>query len=194
MPGFPNYRVSDGGRVVGPRKELVPNASRDGHAVVHVYAGGQYGGRRVAVHTLVLEAFVGPRPEGMEARHLDDDVENNRLDNLAWAAPAEVRCRRRRGTALDGERNGRNKLTARKVAMLKRVLADRPPPETRKGKGRADLMSNAALAARLGVCTDTVKDIARGRIWRHVAPADLVVHLDDLGKAPPKASRVRRRP
>src|SRR6476646_4829912 len=36
------------------------------------------------VHHLVLEAFVGPRPLGLEACHKDDDPTNNALDNLRW--------------------------------------------------------------------------------------------------------------
>lgn len=41
------------------------------------------------VHRLVLAAFVGPCPEGMEALHLDNDPSNNRLDNLKWGTPSE---------------------------------------------------------------------------------------------------------
>lgn len=41
------------------------------------------------VHQLVLEAFVGPRPAGMETLHSDDDVSNNRLDNLVYGTPSE---------------------------------------------------------------------------------------------------------
>jgi hypothetical protein len=36
------------------------------------------------VHGLVLEAFVGPRPDGMEALHADDNTANNALSNLSW--------------------------------------------------------------------------------------------------------------
>lgn len=37
------------------------------------------------VHHLVLEAFVGPRPDPrLHGRHLDDDPLNNRLENLDW--------------------------------------------------------------------------------------------------------------
>lgn len=36
------------------------------------------------VHALVLEAFVGPCPAGMEARHLDGKPANNQLSNLLW--------------------------------------------------------------------------------------------------------------
>lgn len=36
------------------------------------------------VYRLVLEAFVGPCPDGMEALHWDDDFDNNRIENLRW--------------------------------------------------------------------------------------------------------------
>lgn len=36
------------------------------------------------VHHLVLEAFVGPKPDGTEACHGDGDASNNRLTNLRW--------------------------------------------------------------------------------------------------------------
>lgn len=36
------------------------------------------------VHRLVLEAFVGPCPEGMECCHNDGDYRNNHLTNIRW--------------------------------------------------------------------------------------------------------------
>ena len=50
------------------------------------------------VHQLVLEAFVGPRPDGAVARHLDDKRENNHLANLAWGTQSE--------NGFDSVRNG----------------------------------------------------------------------------------------
>lgn len=50
------------------------------------------------VHILVLEAFVGPRPDGMWGLHWDDDPWNNRLDNLRWGTPTD--------NAQDAIRNG----------------------------------------------------------------------------------------
>lgn len=42
------------------------------------------------VHRLVLEAFVGPCPEGMTVgRHLDDDPNNNHISNLAWGTVSD---------------------------------------------------------------------------------------------------------
>ena len=39
------------------------------------------------VHHLVLEAFIGPRPEGWWGLHRDDDPLNNSVDNLYWGTP-----------------------------------------------------------------------------------------------------------
>jgi hypothetical protein len=52
------------------------------------------------MHILVLEAFVGPRPAGMEGCHWDDDPTNNHLSNLRWDT--------RSANARDAVRNGRN--------------------------------------------------------------------------------------
>jgi hypothetical protein len=41
------------------------------------------------IHTLILTAFIGPRPPGLQARHLDDVKTNNRLSNLCWGTSSE---------------------------------------------------------------------------------------------------------
>lgn len=53
----------------------------------------------VRVQHLVLEAFVGPRPEGAQCRHLNDVGLDNRLANLSWGTKSE--------NAHDAVRNGR---------------------------------------------------------------------------------------
>lgn len=50
------------------------------------------------VHHLVLLAFIGPRPAGMEGCHRNDIGDDNRLENLRWDT--------RSANALDCVRNG----------------------------------------------------------------------------------------
>lgn len=87
----------DGGTTRRPGKELrgSPNTTNG-----RIEVGLTRQGRRVSryVHRLVLEAFVGPCPPDMEARHLDDDPLNNSLANLLWGTRSEnVRDRVRNG-------------------------------------------------------------------------------------------------
>lgn len=75
------YRVSDRGNVWSQ-----PRATTRGGLLKHiVYPGGHHFitltrdgvQQRFPVHGLVMRAFVGPYPEGMEVRHLDGDPANN---------------------------------------------------------------------------------------------------------------------
>lgn len=82
----PGYAVSDQGEVLSRRafRTLAPFvASRSGHLAVDLPIGRRY------VHRLVLETFVGPRPEGMEACHNNGDPTDNRLGNLRWDTRSE---------------------------------------------------------------------------------------------------------
>jgi len=47
------------------------------------------GKKRKLVHRLVLEAFVGPCPEGYGTSHLDETKTNNHIENLKWATCKE---------------------------------------------------------------------------------------------------------
>lgn len=64
---------------------LNPSPLRSGHLVVDL--GRAWRSRRV--HRLVLEAFAGPCPSGMEALHGDGDPSNNRIQNLRWGTRSE---------------------------------------------------------------------------------------------------------
>ena len=65
-----------------------------------VNAGPGFDVQNPAVHTLVLETFVGPRPDGHDADHIDGDRLNNRLENLRWLPAEENRGRASRKRAL----------------------------------------------------------------------------------------------
>src|SRR6187431_2512347 len=85
--GHPKYRVGNDGsvwRLKGaiPRwVQLKGSLDKDGYIVVKLSRGTRYDKYRV--HQLVLIAFYGPCPDGMEACHYpDEDRSNNRADNL----------------------------------------------------------------------------------------------------------------
>ena len=98
VPGYEGfYEVSDGGSVRGLTRQvanrtvrgrnLKPIINRGGYARVALQGIGKPVYR--SIHALVLEAFVGPRPEGAVTRHLDGDRLNNCVENLAWGTATE---------------------------------------------------------------------------------------------------------
>lgn len=88
---FPGYSVSNLGRVVstvrGEARELRGGYSGSGYRKVALARDGHRYGKKV--HLLVCEAFHGPRPPGLVARHLDGDKTRNAASNLEWATYSE---------------------------------------------------------------------------------------------------------
>ena len=92
VPGFPNIFISEDGTKIVSRVrynlanggvELKPEVTPQGRLRVKV------GGQRKLVHQLVALTYIGPCPEGMQIRHLDDDFTNNHWTNLAYGTPKE---------------------------------------------------------------------------------------------------------
>ena len=98
--GFSDYEVSDAGRVRHrvTLRELTQglNTPKQDYLRVSLRCNGARATR--LVHTLVLEAFRGPRPPGLQSRHLNDIGGDNRLENLMWGTHEENRA--------DAVRNG----------------------------------------------------------------------------------------
>ena len=82
------YEVSTEGRVrrIGKNARPTPAACNEYDSVSLNKPGHQ---TLRTVHSLVLEAFVGPKPPGHEARHLNDNRADARLSNLAWGTTKE---------------------------------------------------------------------------------------------------------
>lgn len=88
IPSAPRYRVSDTGVVYGVKGvALRTHISPNGYYMVGVHANGIR--RMRTVHSLVLEAFVGPRPEGHEVCHKNGNRLDNRLENLTYGTRSE---------------------------------------------------------------------------------------------------------
>ena len=64
------------------QRMIPPKFLPTGYAQVQLYPDGTE--KHKYIHRLVLEAFVGPCPQGMEACHNDGDRKNNSVDNLRW--------------------------------------------------------------------------------------------------------------
>ncbi len=143
-------------------------ADKDG--CVYTYRAGKYhklktnmsgnyhrvrlGGKPRMVSHVILETFVGPRPEGMEASHLDGNTDNNRLDNLVWESRSDNLLRKREhGTDHGGARNPSAVLTQEQVDEI------RASHQPRK-------VTYQMLAEKFGVSRHTIANIIQGHTWQ----------------------------
>lgn len=135
VPDFPGYEVSDHGRVRSYKKrtgfgqvDIVDTPQRmlsetAGDHYPRVVLASDGASTHIRIHTLVLSAFLGPRPEGMECRHLDSDPHNNHISNLRWGTRAEnVQDAIANGT-FDGATGAasRRKFTSEQVRQIRRA-------------------------------------------------------------------------
>lgn len=151
IPGYEPYEASNFGRVRRGEKLRKPTVNRRGgyHSVV-LGLGGRKSKVNAYVHQLVLFAFVGPRPNGLEAAHLNGDPADNRLANLRWVTHTEnMGHQRAHGTS------------GRQPAKLSREKADQIR-RLRQAQG----LKHRELAERFGVAPITIWRVLSGGIWR----------------------------
>jgi hypothetical protein len=102
-------------------------------------------------HKLVMEAFVGLRPQGMECCHNDGNPQNNHLSNLRWDTSKNNHADKvKHGTTNRGEQCGTAKLTLEQVRAI-----------------RQDDRLQRIIAAEYGVRDNTISRIKSGKRWAH---------------------------
>lgn len=175
--GFPGYRVGSNGQFIscrvrrsgGGRRGSLSVLSSEWHPIKgHILQRFGYiimtlmknnKMNRLLAHRLVLEAFVGPCPEGMEACHNDGNRTNNVVTNLRWDTRKNNHAdKKRHGTHQQGSRANSAKLDEEKVKyVLRQLLA-----------GRTGL----SLALELGVRPSAISCIKLRKTWLHVSLND----------------------
>lgn len=153
------YRVSNLGRVessrvaCGTKKAILVVRCHLDRAAVNFTVSGRV--KHVAVGRLVLTAFVGPQPEGLECCHDDGDIFNNQLSNLRWDThESNMADRERHGRCRRGEQSPRAKLTEQDV--LAAIEMFKQP------------LTVTEIAKRLGHPRHRIAKVASGHTWRHL--------------------------
>lgn len=132
---------------------LKPGIDTDGYCMVLLYRDGRRELRKV--HQLVLEAFAGPCPAGMQGCHDNRTPADNRLKNLRWDTPEGNHADRvRHGTDPVGERNPAAKLVAAQVLRIRKL--------------RARGITQRKCATIFGVSKSLIGEIDCRRAWAHL--------------------------
>lgn len=157
---YPGYYADEYGNIYSRRSggfRILSKRLHRGYYRVNVRTGSNPV-RTVAVdvHTLVLLAFAGSRPEGMECRHMNGDPLDNRPSNLRWGTHREnIHDQIRHGTAAclrHGENAIASKLSFADVMKIRRMYAQG--------------YLQRQIAEIFGVTQRHVSDIVRGETWK----------------------------
>jgi hypothetical protein len=166
IPGHEGYSVSSHGNVRSEPRTLTrsdgrpyrvagrilsaPVRHRDGYREVNLCALGS--NRVRCVHQLVLLAFVGPRPDGMQGCHGDGNKLNNHVENLRWDTPAANSADSiAHGVTPRGESAPNARLTEAQALAI-----------------RADGRVHTRIAADYGITSSHVSSIKSRRTWAHI--------------------------
>lgn len=177
IPGYdPDYQVSSLGRVRSrkrrgargwqlapcPRcgfvrgdnslrgwKLLAGSFNTNGYTQVGILRIGAHRATEVMVHKLVLLAFVGPCPDGMESMHANNIRSDCRLENLSYGTKKQNMA-----NMPSGNKRHWSSMTRDQVAEARRMAATG--------------LSGIEIASRLGVRYQACTMSISGRTWKDV--------------------------
>lgn len=162
VKGYEGYEVSDKGsvrsyrwqgRIIEDCHYLVRSLDTRGYEYVSLCLKGKP--KKFFVHRLVLEAFVGLRPEGYDCCHYDGNPLNNWLSNISWDTHAKnMRDRDRHGTHNKGSNHGMSKLNESIVREIKSDLE----------KGAL----TTELAKKHKISRSVISNIKNNKSWKHI--------------------------
>ena len=142
------------GKIIGVTPRVLKQMFRrkTGYFYVHLRWNGKR--KKVPIHVVVLSAFVGPRPPGLQGCHANGRSTDNALTNLRWDTPkANQLDSIRHGTKSRGERVA-TKLTAQKVRLIRRDVSRGESP--------------TVLAMKFGVSYQHIYRVIRRQCWAHL--------------------------
>jgi hypothetical protein len=157
------YEISNYGRIKRFNKDkryklfkilkYKKNRSRYGYLQTSLYKGGIC--KYFYISRLVLETFIGPCPEGMEACHNDGDPSNNFVGNLRWDTH---------------KNNEKDKILHNTIVNGSKILwaklSGTDIPKIRKM--HKDGISTKEIANIYNVSLGAIKGIIYNRNWKHI--------------------------
>lgn len=176
-------RRRSAGRLGSVWRRIYPNLTKAGRLRVRLSEKPGEKPRCYLVHRLILEAFRGTCPDGLEACHNDGDPLNNRLENLRWDThKSNVADRKRHDEEFSVRRGTKSplaKLSEADLVTIRRL--------------RLEGWSCERIGVEMGVTASTIQKADTGGTYRNVireevpGPVRYPTLLGKFGSANPGA-------
>jgi len=134
---------------------MAPQNNKHGYLKVKLSKDGKWKMR--TIHSLVAEAFIGPRPYGLDINHKNGIKTDNRPENLEYCTTSQ-NCQHAHDIGLGNPCRGE----AHRSAVLTEELVKQIKQMQRLG------LRNQAIADTLSVPRQMVWRITSGNTWKHV--------------------------
>lgn len=143
------------GKILVPIEQFVERKTREPYTMltVRLSRGGQV--KSYVIACLVAEAFIGPKPDGMQVNHKDTDPSNNVSWNLEYVT--------NQGNALHASRNGL--LVCGEAHASAKVTEDQVREIRKKATNGVALRQ---LAREYGLNVSTIHPMVHGKTWKCV--------------------------
>ena len=161
IPSYPNYEASNYGNVRGWKHRY--GIRNKPHQLKPSVNGGYFQAvlsrknksKTLKVHRLVLEAFVGSCPDGMQGCHNDGNPANNHISNLRWdTLSGNQSDRKKHGTWNGGDLCPVAKLKESEVVEIRKLLALK--------------QTQLEISKKFNISRRAISSIATGHTWKHV--------------------------
>jgi uncharacterized protein (DUF433 family) len=146
------YEISSLGRCYSARTNKILSPSKKATYDQYLLSNGKQ--KQCSAHVLVLQAFIGDRPDGLVINHIDGNQKNNCISNLEYCTQSEnVKHAYRIGLrSQKGEENNHSKLTEIEVvAILDSV--------------KAGNLKHNEIAKKYNIAISTLSAVIHGKVW-----------------------------
>lgn len=153
VPGHEQYQVSNMGNVLGARGKPIKPYDRKNNG----YLSAWISGKNFTIHSLVMLAFIGHRPNGNVINHINGIPWDNRLENLEYCTQSHNRKQDfiHGRQSLRGEKNTQAKLTEEQVMEIVKLY-------------KTGDYSYSNLAKKYGVHVCGISNIMNGHCWGYL--------------------------
>ena len=164
IPEYPGYQASSFGRIRSPDKKvrcrngmrirkgriLSPVKHHSGYSMYTMFANSVQ--KAVFGHSLVMSAFIGPKPENCVTCHNDGNKQNNQLSNLRYDTYRNnEQDKRVHGTYQSGDKNPRATFSLQDIEAIRQL--------------RVNGASVKLLAQRFNKRPGHISKICTGFLW-----------------------------